>query len=185
MVLFEMAFNTYKLSDILKSLSFFEVHMLLVEIVILCFLFFILCLAGTGTDDKNLKNYESYPDEVQKRIREIPEYAIKIKEKSKWTTFVANLVVFLVLFFICGIFIREKYFCHNFVSILILGQVLNVFDLLVIDLFWWRKTKRIRFSKIPQKKFYQNPRKHIESFFRALVMYFLVAVIDGYLLTLF
>ncbi|KXB80550.1 hypothetical protein HMPREF1862_01233 [Varibaculum cambriense] len=68
---------------------------------------------------------------------------------------------------------------------LILGQSLNVFDLLIIDLLWWRNTKRIRLSKIPQKELYQDPKKHVEAFIRALVLYFFVALVDGYLLTLF
>lgn len=38
--------------------------MLLIEIVVLCTVFFILCVLGTGTDEKNLKNYMSYPDKV-------------------------------------------------------------------------------------------------------------------------
>ena len=48
--------------------------MLLLENVILCSAFFVFCFLGTGTDEKNLRNYMSYPDEVQKRIREIEEY---------------------------------------------------------------------------------------------------------------
>lgn len=43
--------------------------MLLIEIITLCSTFFILCILGTGTDEKNLKNYMSYPDEVQKQIK--------------------------------------------------------------------------------------------------------------------
>lgn len=62
---------------------------------------------------------------------------------------------------------------------------MNFFDLLIIDLLWWRNTKRIRFTKIQEKKLYQNPTKHIEAFGRALIMYSLIALIDGYFLTLF
>ena len=70
-------------------------------------------------------------------------------------------------------------------ELLVIGQGLNFFDLLIIDLLWWRNTKRIRFTKIQEKKLYQNPTKHIEAFSRALIMYLLIALIDGYLLTLF
>ena len=48
--------------------------MLYLEIIILCSLFFILCYLSTGTDEKNLKSFDSYPNEVQKLIREIDEY---------------------------------------------------------------------------------------------------------------
>lgn len=159
--------------------------MLLIESVILCSAFFGLCFLGTGTDEKNLRNYMSYPDEVQKRIKEIEEYQGKYKETSRFAAWIANFLLFTILFLLLGIVIRQTSFIHNFISLLILGETLNAFDLIVIDLLWWRNTKRIRLSKIPQKELYQNPKKHIETFLRALILYFFVAMIDGYLLTLF
>ena len=159
--------------------------MLLIESVILCSAFFGVCFLGTGTDEKNLRNYMSYPDEVQKRIKEIEEYQGKYKETSRFAAWIANFLLFTILFLLLGIVIRQTSFKHNFISLLILGETLNIFDLIVIDLLWWRNTKRIRLSKIPQKELYQNPKKHIEAFLRALILYFFIAMIDGYLLTLF
>lgn len=159
--------------------------MLIIEIIILCTVFFALCFLGTGSDEKNLKSYASYPDEVQRRIREADEYQDKYHEVNKLATWFANLVVFLILFMIFGAFIREKDFMQNFINLLILSQALNIFDLVVIDLLWWRNTKRIRLSKVPEKVLYQNPKKHIEAFLRAIPMYIVVAAVDGYLLTLF
>ena len=108
--------------------------MLLPETVILCAAFFVLCFLGTGTDEKNLRNYMSYPDEVQKRIREIEEYRGKYRETSKFATWMANFLIFTVLFFALGIRIRQTNFLHNFMSLLFLGETLNAFDLIVIDL---------------------------------------------------
>lgn len=159
--------------------------MLLIETVILCSAFFGLCFLGTGTDKKNLRNYMSYPDDVQKRIKEIEEYQGKYKETGSFVVWIANFLLFTILFLLLGIVIRQTSFKHNFISLLILGETLNIFDLIVIDLLWWRNTKRIRLSKIPQKELYQNPKKHIEAFLRALILYFFIAMIDGYLLTLF
>ena len=159
--------------------------MLFTEAVLLFAIFFILCFLGTGTDAKNLKNYSSYPDEVQIRISAIPEYQHRFKEQNPFLTFTANFLLFLVILFVFGIFIRQSNFAQNFLSLLILGQTLNVFDLIVIDLLWWRRTPRIRFSKLPQPALYQDPRKHISAFIRAFIMYFAIALIDGYLLTLF
>ncbi|BFT65909.1 ABC transporter permease [Parvimonas parva] len=155
-----------------------------VETVILCIVFFLLCYIGTGTDDKNLKSYSSYPDEVQAQINNILEYQGKFNKHNKFITFIFNLLLFSVILFFLGLFIKEDNFFNNFLYLSIMGQGLNIFDLLVIDLLWWRNTKRIRLSKIPDKKFYQNPKKHIEAFVRGFVMYLLIAVIDGYILTL-
>ena len=99
--------------------------------------------------------------------------------------FVSNLILFLIVLFVLGLFVREDDFLHNFICLTILGQGLNLFDLLVIDLLWWRNSQRTRFSKIPEKEPYHNPRKHIEAFGRAFLMYLLIAMIDGWLLTLF
>lgn len=159
--------------------------MLLIETLVMCAIFFALCFLGTGTDHKNLKNYSTYPDEVKKKVQEIEEYKGRFKETSKNRNFVANLVVFLVIFIIFGIFIRQRDFIQNFKSLFIMGQVLNIFDLVVIDLIWWRNTKRIRFTKIPDKSLYQDSKPHIDSFVRALIMYTIVAAVDGYILTMF
>ncbi|MBL7574657.1 hypothetical protein SAMN00017477_0171 [Peptoniphilus asaccharolyticus DSM 20463] len=155
-----------------------------VETVILCIVFFLLCYIGTGTDEKNLKSYSSYPDEVQAQINNISEYQGKFNKHNKFITFIFNLLLFSVILFFLGLFIKEDNFFNNFLYLSIMGQGLNIFDLLVIDLLWWRNTKRIRLSKIPDKKLYQNPKKHIEAFVRGFVMYLLIAVIDGYILTL-
>ena len=56
---------------------------LAIETTALCIVFFLLCFLGTGTDEKNLKNYSSYPDEVQNLINEIAEYRGRYKEHSK------------------------------------------------------------------------------------------------------
>lgn len=158
--------------------------MLGMEIVILCSVFFLLCYLGTGTDEKNLRNYSSYPDEVQARVRAIEAYRGRWKETGKLATWITNFILFAVLFLPFGYFIRDKNLLQNVLSLLILGESLNAFDLLVIDILWWRNTKRIRFSEIPEKTLYQDPRKHIAAFLRALVLYFVVALLDGYLLTL-
>lgn len=158
--------------------------MVVVETVMLCIVFFLLCYIGTGTDSKNLKSYSSYPDEVQIRIDDISEYQGKFKKSNKFSVFIFNLLLFLVILFLLGLPIKEDNFLHNFLCLSIMGQGLNLFDLFVVDLLWWRNTKRIRLTKIPEKEFYQNPKKHVEAFSRAFIMYLLIAVIDGYILTL-
>ena len=157
---------------------------IIIETVILCIAFFLICFWGTGTDNKNLKSYSSYPDEVQNRIKSIAEYQGKFKESNNVVTFVSNFLLFLFVLFILGLFIKENGFTHNFLCLSIIGQGLNIFDLFIVDLLWWRNTKRVRLRKMPEKELYQNPKKHIEAFIRAFIMYLLIALIDGYILTL-
>ena len=63
------------------------------------------------------------------------------------------------------------------------GEGLGLFDLLVIDLLWWRSTKRIRFSFLPEKKYYQNPKKHIESFWRGIPLFAAAAALAALIVT--
>lgn len=159
--------------------------MIVIETVILCTAFFVLCFVNTGTDEKNLRNCMSYPDEVQKRIKTIKAYQGKYTTTSRFTAFIINFLLFTTLFLLMGIAVRQTDFIHNFISLLILGETLKIFDLTVIDLLWWRNTKRIRLLKIPQKELYQNPKKHVSAFVRALILYVFVTMLDGYLLALF
>lgn len=81
------------------------------ETTALCIVFFLLCFLGTGTDEKNLKNYSSYPDEVQNLINEIAEYRGRYKEHSKAAVFLLNFFVVLVFIFHFGtVYQRQQLF---------------------------------------------------------------------------
>ena len=157
---------------------------IIIECVILCIVFYLICYLGTGTDKANLNSYRSYPDEVKTLIDQDSEYKDMVKKSNPIVVFISNTLIFLVLFFIMGIFIRTSNYLYNFFSILIIGEVLNAFDLLVIDLLWFRHSKRTRLSKYPNKNIYLDPKNHIISFVKAFVMYIIVALIDGALLLL-
>ena len=45
------------------------VQMLLAEGMLLCSLFWAFCWLGTGSDEKNIRNFSTYPDEVQKIVK--------------------------------------------------------------------------------------------------------------------
>lgn len=61
---------------------------------------------------------------------------------------------------------------------------LGLFDLVVIDLLWWRNTKRIRFSFLPEKARYQDPGKHIGSFLRGTPLFAAVAALSAGIVTM-
>lgn len=157
--------------------------LLMIECIIICLIMWLICFFATGTDEKNLIGLRSYPVKIQEMIKNNEKYKKKVKPKNLIKIFITNLIMFVVILFIFGIFIKSNDFKTNFTNILVLGEVLNLFDLIVIDLLWWRNTKRIRFKDIPEKKEYQNPKQHIDSFLRGIIMYLLVAIIDGIILT--
>lgn len=152
--------------------------------VVTCLLLFAICYIKTGTEEKNIANLRSYPDDLQEKIKKIDKYKDKIVEVSNVKIFISNLIVFSAILFALGLFIKEDNIIHNFLNILLIGQVVNAFDFLVIDMLWWRNTKRIRFKNFEDKKLYQDPKNHLESFLRGIFMFLLVAIYVSILLTI-
>ena len=152
------------------------------------FLFWGICLWETGTDKKNLIGLRSYPDEVQRRVRSDPQLGKDVpKAKSAAAIWLGNLFLFTVLFSVLGLALKSVLNLNNFLSafgyFLAFGEGLGLFDLLVIDLLWWRNAKRIRFSFLPEKQYYQNPKKHIESFLHGIPLFAAIAALTALVVT--
>lgn len=157
--------------------------------VVLYGIFFMMCYLSTGTDKKNLNGLRSYPDEVQKRVYEDAILgSVAPKKFSSSITILSNLIMFTVIFSVLGIVLGNALkltdFKTAFIYFLILGEGLNLFDLVVIDLLWWRNTGRIRFSCVPEKEAYQNPKKHIDSFVRGIPTFAVTAVLAALIVSL-
>ena len=146
-----------------------------------------ICFICTGTDKKNLAGLRSYPDEVQAAVRarlgnEAP------KDKSIPSILLGNLLLFTAVFSIVGIVLKGLLSFDGYLSafwyFLLLGEGLGLFDLVVIDLLWWRNAQRIRFSFLPNKAAYQDPSKHIGSFVRGIPLFAAVAALSAAVATL-
>lgn len=150
--------------------------------VLFYLLYWLCCFLGTGTDKKNLAGLRFYPDAVRTAVREHPVLGRSVpKKRTLLSILLGNLLLFTVVFSILGLIMKKSLelndFWTTFCFFLALGEGLGLFDLVVIDLLWWRNTKRICFSFIPEKSAYQDPQKHIESFLRGILLFALVAVI--------
>ncbi len=99
----------------------------------------------------------------------------------------AIFLLFTVVFSALGLALRGVLNLDGYLSafwyFLAFSEGLGLFDLLVIDLLWWRNTKRTRFSFLPEKKYYQNPKKHIESFWRGIPLFAAVAALSALIVT--
>jgi hypothetical protein len=152
------------------------------------FLYWFICFLCTGTDRKNLAGLRSYPDAVQKAVREHPVLGKAApQEKSTAAILLSNLLLFTVVFSVLGLALKSVLGLNNYLSafwyFLAFGEGLGLFDLLVIDLLWWRSTKRIRFSFLPEKKYYQDPKKHIESFLHGMPLFAAIAALTALIVT--
>lgn len=98
------------------------------------------------------------------------------------------VLLFTIVFFILGLTMKNMLGLNDFWTafwfFLGLAEGLGLFDLVIIDLLWWRNTKRIRFSFLPEKGLYQNPDKHIGSFLHGIPLFAAVAVLTAYLVVL-
>lgn len=155
----------------------------------LCLLFWLICFLNTGNDQKNMLGFRSYPKEVQELVRKDPVLGkIAPAEINIGKVLISNFILFGIIFLLVGLIIKYTMgfngFADAFIYFLILGEVLNLFDLIIIDLLWWRNTPRIRFSCVSDKKMYQNPSVHIASFIRAIFMYLTIALIIAGILTI-
>ncbi len=159
--------------------------MLAIKTICLCLVFWGICYLGTGTDEKNLKGLSAYPDPIQQRVKSDGVLGPKVKTISPIAGFLSNLLLYTVLLLIICYFDREDGFTANFLNVLVMGESLNLFDLLVIDLLWWRHTKRIRFTGTEnQPELYSDPKNHLKSFFKGALMFFAAALIAGLVLSL-
>ena len=158
--------------------------MKIVVAVVLYLMFFAMCYMATGTDKKNMSGFRSYPDEVQNRVREDAVLgSMAPKKLSVPITIVSNLLMFTVIFSVLGILLKNTLGIADFKSafsyFLMLGEGLNLFDLVIIDLLWWRNSKRIRFGCVPEKEAYQNPKKHVDSFWRGIPTFAVIALLSA------
>ena len=151
-----------------------------------CFLYWGICFLCTGTDRKNLTGLRSYPDAVQSIVRE--RLADAPRKKSLPPILLGDLVLFTVVFSALGLGFKGVLAFDGYPSafwyFLLLGEGLGLFDLLVIDLIWWRSTRRIRFSFLPGKAIYQDPSKHFGSFLRGIPLFAVIAALSAWVVTM-
>lgn len=161
--------------------------------IIIAFVFYLIywlcCFLSTGTDKKNLLGLRSYPDDVQNIVKKEPSLTSCLpEEKSILSILVSDLLLFTIVFSLLGIELRNVLgltdYLSAFLYFLFLGEGLGIFDLIIIDLLWWRNTKRIRFTFIPEKELYQNPKKHFDSFLRGIILFAVVAAVSAGIVSL-
>lgn len=163
----------------------------IVFVILFCLLFFYGCYKNTGTDKKNMLGFRSYPEEVKKAVRNNASLSKLAPKEDPYISaiLIGNIISFTIIFSLIGVIAKNamgfKDFKDCFIYFLIFGEVLNLFDLVVIDLLWWRNSKRIRFSCLPNKEPYQNPKTHVDSFLRGIPTFVVVALLTAFIVNLF
>lgn len=79
-----------------------------------------------------MQAYVRNKSELQEQI----EKANLLASPNPVRTFLANAILFLAVLFLLGIFVRTDSFAVNLLRLSVMGQGMNLFDYLVIDLLW-------------------------------------------------
>lgn len=150
--------------------------MKILAIVLFYLLYWGICYLGTGTDKKNMASFRAYSDAVQKAVKNRPELTPMIpKESAAWKVWTGNLMLFTAVFSVAGLLSRNAFALTSYAAafgyLLALGEGLGLFDLVVVDLLWWRHTERTRFSFLKEEAPYQDPKKHVQAFLRGIPMF--------------
>lgn len=158
--------------------------MIYVVPIIIYSLFFLMCYLGTGTTEKNMSSFYSYPDGIQEKIQANEKLSTMIPKKPTYVaSFLSNYAFFTVVFLIAGFLLRIDGLWNNIRYFLIVGIGLNLFDLLVVDIMWWSNTKRTRYKELDASASeYKNPNKHLMAFGRGIPVFVCVAITVGLLL---
>lgn len=153
-------------------------------ILILYSLFFLLCFLSTGTEKKKMANYYSYPDVIQKEIRKNKRLKTMIPpKKSTIKTFISNTIFFAIVFFLIGVLLSIHEWKNALIYFLIIGEGLNLFDVLIIDMCWWCHAKRIRIPNIGKQEDYLDMHKHVVSFIRGIPMFIFASLLAACILS--
>lgn len=79
----------------------------LLIILAFCLLFWLGCYKNTGTDEKNLLGFRSYPDEIQNMIYRNENLSKKVPAGiNMLKVVISNIVVFAVIFGIIGAILK-------------------------------------------------------------------------------
>ena len=79
----------------------------LLIILAFCLLFWLGCYKNTGTDEKNLLGFRSYPDEIQNMIYRNENLSKKVPAGiNMLKVVISNIVVFAVIFGIIGTILK-------------------------------------------------------------------------------
>ena len=72
-----------------------------------CFLFWLICYANTGSDEKNMRGFRSYPKEVRELVKNDMHLAsLAPAAVNMVSVFVSNVVMFSVVFCVVGIILK-------------------------------------------------------------------------------
>ncbi|AZV56397.1 hypothetical protein [Clostridium sp. AWRP] len=133
----------------------------IIECIVFCAVFTIFNL--TYLFKKPLDWFYDYPDEVQARMRTLPQYKGKIplKENNYRKKKIPAVIIFLIISSIIVWFSGARDFVMGTLYAFALFMVINFYDALILDTIYFCHSKKVRYPGTEDMvKAYENPKKH-------------------------
>ncbi len=152
---------------------------ILIESIVLCFIFTIMVYTMSRNPIKTLYNY---PPKIQERVKSLEEYKDKIPtEKNKIVAKIFASIIFLSIICVVLRYINGyTTFIDSFKFGFLLWTIVNLYDAIVLDIIWFCHDKHFVFKGTEDMvKEYHNYWFHIKGFFIGEILALVICSIAG------
>ena len=152
---------------------------IVIEGIILCFVFTLMVYLMSKDPIKTLYNY---PPKIQERVKSLDEYKDKIPtKKNKLTAKIFASILFIIILCIVLRYINGyTTFARSFLYGFILWTIVNLYDAIVLDIIWFCHDKRFVFKGTEDMiKEYHNYWFHIKGFFVGELLALIICGLAG------
>ena len=152
---------------------------IVIESIVLCFLFTVMVYLISREPIKTLYNY---PPKIQERVKSLDEYKDKIPtQENKIVAKVFASIIFLIIMvailrYINGYTTFKESFGYGF----LLWTIVNLYDAIVLDIIWFCHDKHFVFKGTEDMvKEYHNYWFHIKGFFIGETLALIICALAG------
>lgn len=152
---------------------------IIIESIILCFLFTIMVYIMSKDPIKTLYNY---PPKIQERVKSLKEYKDKIPTTSNkiLAKTTASIIIIIIISLILRYVNGYQTFIEGFGYGFLLWTIVNTYDALIIDICWFCQNKRFVFKGTEDMiKEYHNYWFHIKESLKGEVIALVICTIVG------
>ncbi len=152
---------------------------IIIESIILCFLFTIMVLIMSKEPIKTLYNY---PPKIIERVKSLDKYKDKIPtQKNKSGAKLTASIIFLIILVLVLKYINGyNTFIESFGYGFLLWTIVNLYDALVLDIIWFCHSKRFVFEGTEDMvNEYHNYLFHIKGFFIGEILAIIICSLAG------
>ena len=159
---------------------------LTIEIIVLC-LIFTLVFVGTTLKDP-LSMVHDFPPEIIGKVKELGLLKESQDRKSK-KIIIKRIFAIIIFGFIFALvvynFNNVDNFIKGFLYTYLICFIVNTYDTIVIDLIWFRNSKKARIPGTEDMKEYKSVLFHIKAWLKGILLGVPACIISGVFIEIF